>query len=387
MLKTLKNSLARGTKALCHRRVYFFMMLVFPLMSIWFFADLMTEGLPLPVPVEVVDLDQSSMSRQTIRTLNANQFVTISQDAQSYRDAMDKMNRGEIFGFFFIPRDFQQHAIAGDKPTLMFYTNMAYFVPGTMSFKGFKQTAVTATGGLVTMTLTSVGVDESTVGSMLQPVVVQSHPIGNPCLNYGIYLNNSFVPGMLALFIMLTTAFSVCDEIKRGTSVAWLRNSGNSMITALMGKLLPQTVIWSVVGIFTQVLFYKYLQYPCNAPLGYMIVAMLLLIVSSQAFAVICCEIMPNLRMSLILCALTGILSFSILGFSFPVEQMYGGIAIFSWIMPLRYYFLIYIDQALNGYPLYYSRLYYAAMCIFPVVALIGLPRLKKRCLKPIYVP
>lgn len=387
MLKIFINSLARGTKALCHRRVFFFMMLVFPLMSIWFFSDLMSEGLPLPVPVEVVDLDQSSMSRQTIRTLNSNQFVTIEQDAQSYQEALMKMKRGEIFGFFYIPRDFQKHAIAGDNPTLMFYTNMVYFVPGTMSFKGFKQTAVTTTGGLVTVTLVSAGVDKATVGAMLQPVVVQSHPIGNPWLNYSIYLNNSFVPGMLALFIMLTTAFSVCDEIKRGTSVMWLKNSGNSMITALTGKLLPQTVIWSVIGIFTQVLFYRYLHYPCNAPLSHMIWAMILLIVSSQAFAVICCEILPNLRMSLILCALTGILSFSILGFSFPVEQMYGGIAIFSWIMPLRYYFLIYIDQALNGYALYYSRIYYATLCIFPILALIGLPRLKKRCLKPIYVP
>lgn len=387
MFKTIKNSLTRGFKALGQRRVYFFMMLVFPLMSIWFFTDLMSEGLPLPVPVGVVDLDQSSMSRQTIRTLNANQFVTINKDAQSYSEAMQQLKRGEIFGFFYIPRDFQQHAIAGDDPTLMYYTNATYFVPATMSFKGFKQTAVVATGGLVTMTLVSVGVDDSTIGTMLQPVVIQDHPIGNPWLNYGIYLNNSFVPGMLALFIMLTTAFSVCDEIKRGTSPVWLKNSGDSMIMALVGKLLPQTLIWTVLGVFTQVLFYRYLQYPCNAPIGHMIMAMILLIISSQAFAVICCELIPSLRMSLTLCALTGILSFSILGFSFPVEQMYGGIAIFSWIMPLRYYFLIYIDQALNGYPLYYTRLSYAAMCIFPIVALIGLPRLKKCCLKPIYVP
>ena len=40
---------------------------------------------------------------------------------------------------------------------------------------------------------------------------------------------------------------------------------------------------------------------------------------------------------------------------------MYGGIAIFSYIVPIRYYFLIYIDQALNGIPIYYSRFYYVA--------------------------
>ncbi len=387
MLRIFKNSLARGIRTLCHRRVYLFVMVIFPLLSIWFFTDLMTEGLPLPVPVEVVDMDQSSMSRQTIRTLNANQFVEIRQEAASYHDALEKLQRGEVFGFFYIPRDYQQKAIAGEEPTLTYYTNMSYFVPATMSFKGFKQTAVVATGGLVTITLVSAGVQDATVSTMLQPVVVQSHPIGNPWLNYAIYLNNSFVPGMLALFIMLTTAFSVCDEIKGGTSITWLKNSGGSIITALAGKLLPQTAIWTVMGVFLEVLFYKYLHYPCNNHIGHIILAMFLLIIASQAFAVICCEMVPSMRMSLTICALTGILSFSILGFSFPVEQMYGGVAIFSWIMPLRYYFLIYIDQALNGYPFYYSRIYYAVLCLFPIIAVIGLPRLKKRCLNPVYVP
>ena len=66
---------------------------------------------------------------------------------------------------------------------------------------------------------------------------------------------------------------------------------------------------------------------------------------------------------------------------------MYPAVGIFSYILPVRYYFLIYIDQALNGLPLFYSRHYYIALLIFPLVALIGLRRLKKHCLHPVYVP
>lgn len=66
---------------------------------------------------------------------------------------------------------------------------------------------------------------------------------------------------------------------------------------------------------------------------------------------------------------------------------MYGSVGVFSYIVPLRYYFLIYVDQALNGIPIFYSRWYYVALLIFPLVSLLGLPRLRRKCLNPVYVP
>ena len=66
---------------------------------------------------------------------------------------------------------------------------------------------------------------------------------------------------------------------------------------------------------------------------------------------------------------------------------MYGALAVFSWLAPIRYWFLIYINEALNGVGLYYSRYYYAALILFPLVASVLLKRLKNACLKPVYVP
>ncbi|MDE6402853.1 MAG: ABC transporter permease, partial [Muribaculaceae bacterium] len=99
------------------------------------------------------------------------------------------------------------------------------------------------------------------------------------------------------------------------------------------------------------------------------------------------CAVVPNLRLSLSLCSLTGILAFSIAGFSFPVDNMYGAIGIFSYILPVRWYFLIYIDQALNGIDIFYSRQYYMALILFFLAAAALAPRLKKRLLNPVYVP
>ena len=106
-------------------------------------------------------------------------------------------------------------------------------------------------------------------------------------------------------------------------------------------------------------------DFPLNSNPINMIVAMLLLVASSQAFALLISCTIPNLRFALSILSLLGILSFSIGGFSFPVEDMYPAVGIFSYLIPIRYYFLIYVNVALNGYEIYYCRWDYIVMILF----------------------
>ena len=383
----LLRLIKRGLRRLTSRKIYIFMMLIVPLGCSFFLLNLMNEGLPLKVPVGMVDLDHSSLSRKVGRSLSASELIDISSDLEDFHSAMEKVRSGEIYGFFLIPRDFQKKAIGGSTPTLSFYSNMAIFVPGSLSYKGFKTIAVTTSGGIVKTTLVGAGADETTAGSLIQPMVIRTHPLNNPWTNYAIYLCQSFIPCLLALIVLLVTVFSICQEHKTGSSVEWLREAGGNMAMALLGKLLPQTLIFTAVGVALQSVMFGYLHFPLNNHPLHMILAMFLLVAACQGFAVFITEMLPNLRIALSVMSLTGILCFSIAGFSFPVEKMYGGVAIFSYLVPIRYYFLIYIDQALNGIPIYYSRLYYIALLIFMLLPALSLRRLKKQCINPVYVP
>ena len=116
-------------------------------------------------------------------------------------------------------------------------------------------------------------------------------------------------------------------------------------------------------------------------------IAMLLLIIATQGLAVILLSFAPSLRVGFSAGAVIGILSFSLGGFSFPVSSMYAPLGMLSCLLPVRHYFLIYISQALNGYPLYYCRWHYVALIGFAVASLILLGRLKKALLNPQYEP
>jgi len=386
-MKTLINAISYGWRQLTSRRVYLVMMLVVPVFGAFFFINLMAEGLPLKVPAAIVDLDHSSLSRRVTRNLSASELIDLTAEPLDYASARDMVRTGSIFGFFLIPDNFEKDALSGRDATITYYCNMTYFVPGTLAFKGFKTQAVTTVGGLAVATLTAAGLSDDKAGELINPVNMDIRAPGNPWLNYNYYLSNSFVPALLALLVALVTAFSICVEIKDGTSPQWLRASGGSMIMALMGKLIPQFAVWSVTGMALLGAMYGLGGFPLNCPVWHIVLAMELLIMASQWFAVICCCIIPNLRLAVSTCSLSGILAFSIAAFSFPVDQMYPSIGIFSYILPIRYYFLIYIDQALNGIDLYYSRFYFIGLLAFPIVGLLGLHRLYKRCINPVYVP
>ena len=80
-------------------------------------------------------------------------------------------------------------------------------------------------------------------------------------------------------------------------------------------------------------------------------------------------------------------LSFSFCGFSLPEEAMYSWITPLGYLMPIKYYFLINIDQALNGIDLHYSAIYYVALIVYCLIPVTMLWKLKKNCMDPFYIP
>ncbi len=358
-----------------------------PLFMFLFITSMMQDGLPTRIPAALVDRDGTQLSRQITQTLGGMQMVDIVSTPQSYTEARHAMQRGEIYGFFMIPENFQSDLMAGRKPGISFYTNTTFFVPASLLFKTFKATAVYTKAGVAVEVVQSVGVDPETASPLLQPINIQSRGIGNPTLNYGIYLGNSFIPCTLQLMILLMTAFSLGQEVKYGTSRRLMKMAGGSPVKAIFGKLLPQTVIWWVIAIFMAAWLFKYEHYTMQGSWFWIILSELMFVVACQCMALFLFGLLPNLRLSLSASALLGILTFSLAAFSFPEQSMYPGIAPLSWITPVRYNFLIYSDIALNGLGVYYARIWFAAYIVFMFLPLFVIRRIGRELSNPIYVP
>ncbi len=386
-LNYIGQSFKRGCVQLVRRPMYFLLMVIMPILSCWFLMDLVKGGSVQRVPVGIVDMDNSILSRQVSRTLNGLQQVNIRHRYANYAEARDAVQRGEVMGFFLIPENLEEHALGGRQPVVSYYVNYAYYAPASMQYKGFKTMSLLANGAIVQTALRTVGLPNETIAATLQPYQTHVHALVNPYTNYNFYLNSTFVPCFFSLFILLVTAFSLGLELKSGLSRQWLRTSGNSMFLALVGKLVPQTVLFTAVGWFIQWMMYRCYDFPLNCNPSNMLVAMFLLVVANQSVAVLLYCFVPNFRYGTMLCTLLGMLSFSFSGFSLPEESMYSWVTAIGYVMPIKYYFLIMVDQALNGIDLYYSRFYYAVLVGFTILPMFLAWHLKKECLNPVYVP
>lgn len=380
-------SIRDGVAQLTSRPIYLLMMVVVPMLFCVGFINLLDSGLPKRTPVAVVDLDGTPESRHLAMNINSQMLTAVDYSVDSYEAAMDLVRQGKVFGFFQIPRNFAADAGASRPTAISFYCNMAYFVPGTMVYEAIMKSAVTAKGELVSNTASQVGITPVVINNLLQPVAPQTNGIGNPWTNYNIYLSNSFIPCLLQLIIMQITVFTLLISVKRGTSRRLLERARGSVVTAVAGRLIPQFVIFLIVGLGLFGIMYGFADFPMNGSFAGMILNLVLFIIASQSMGLFFACVLPNLRLALSAASLIGILSFSLAGFSYPVEDMNGALGIFAYVIPIRYYFLIYINTALNGYELYYVRYCYLALMLFTLPPVLLLPRLRRHWDNQVYIP
>ena len=391
---TLQESLVRiGSVArrelhrLTTQPIYLFCMVGAPLICFIFFLSLMGKGLPTDLPLAVVDEDNSATSRSLIRQLDAFEQSRVALLTASFEEARQAMQRGEVYAIIRVPARFSVEATTGKQPMLSFYTNGSYLIAASLLYRDLRTISVLAGGAVGLQTGLAKGYTEAQIMGQLQPIVIDTHPLGNPWLNYSVYLNNTILPGVLQLMVFLVTIFSLGTEIKYGTAKEWLAEGAQSMTVSLLGKLLPQTAIFTLVGFLLLALLYGFHSFPLLCGWGPMLAAIFLLVVASQSVGVLMFGAMPTLRLGLSAACLFGMISFSIVGFSFPVHAMHPTLQALARLFPLRHYFLIYVDQALNGRALSYTWSEYAWLLGFLVLPFLIGKNLKAALMDFEYIP
>lgn len=345
----------RELRIFAHRPLFLFTMLVAPIACLIFFTTLMSKGLPTKLPTGMVDEDDTHITHTVERILESMENTHITAHYHNFTEAREAVQRGEIYGFFYIPPKLTEDAIASRQPRISFYTNETYLVPGTLLMKDLRYLSELAGLALTRENLYGKGLTEKQAMGMIQPIVIETHPLGNPHLDYSVYLNNIIVPGILILLIMLCTTYTIGLEWKRERQLKLYVMSGCNPTVALTGKLLPQTILFSMMFIFYDVYFYKFLMFPCHSGLLPMMLLGILTVLASQAFGVFLFgAFIGNMRLSMCISSLWGILSFSLAGFTFPVTAMAPVLQKLAWLFPLRHYYLIYVNQALHGNPIGY---------------------------------
>lgn len=313
-----------------------------------FFLTFLKQGLPHDLPIGIVDLDNSSLSRNFSRQLDATQLGKVLK-YDSFAEAREDMQSGKITAVCVIPAGMYADVQASRRPTFTYYLNGLYFVGGALSYKNILTMINLADGAVQREVLRAKGVNENAIMGRIQPVNVDVHQIGNQYTNYGYYLTNIFLPGVLALTVVIILIYSLGAELKYGTSRHLLSTAGGSMYNALFGKLVVYTTLFSVIGLILILLMYDWMHFPINGSIWNMFLAIVLLVLASESVAIFIIGLLPIPRLALSIGALYSVLAFSMSGFTLPVETMPPYIQGLAEAFPLRHYFLFYSREVIFG--------------------------------------
>ncbi len=387
ILRQIYEIMLRELLILRQNHIYRFCMVLFPILVIFFFTSLMDDGQPLNLPVGIVDLDNTSTSRSLSRKLDGFQMSKVVARYPSVAEARRAIQRNEIYGFLYIPKGTTDKLLASRQPKISYYYTYTSIAAGSMLMKDLKTASTLGSAGLGQATMRAKGLTDAQIQTLLQPIKIDLHQIANPWTNYNAYLSTMMVPGIIMLFIFLISAYSIGTELKFATGKKWMEMADNNITVALLGKFLPQTIIWLAIVYGYEWYVFYHLGFPHFGSPWMLVLLGLMQVLSSQGFGIFAFGLMPSLRMSMSVCSLWAVLSISMAGSAFPIMGMDAPLQSLSWLFPLRHYWMMYQTCVLNGFPLVETWFHFAAMAAFLLLPWLVVNKIKNAMLTYVYIP
>ena len=377
----------RELRNLCKNPIYGFCMVAFPILVVVFFTSLLSVGMPDHLPIGLVDADNTSTTRALSHRLDAFQTTKVVERYPSVAEARHAIQRGEIYGFLYFPKGTTEELLSSRQPKISYFYSLAAKMPGSLAMKDLKVVSSLGSAAVGQATMRARGATDAQIQAMLQPIAIDLHMVANPWSNYNAYLSTVFVPGIIMLFIFLITAYSIGTELKFGRSKEWITMADGNMLVAMLGKFLPQLLIWLAIFFGYEYYIYGVLHFPHEGGAWPIIRLGLMGVFSSMGFGIFAFGLLPSLRMSMSICSLWAVLSLSMAGSAFPVMAMDGPLQSLSWLFPLRHYFMVYQITVFNGFPLFESWFHFAALAAFMMLPLLVIGKIKNAMLTYVYIP
>ena len=387
VIKRIYHIFIRELYIMWRNPIYGFCVLLFPIVVAIFFTTLMGEGEPVNMPVGVVDQDNTATSRAMIRRLDAFQTTHVVAHYPNMNEARNAIQRNEIYAFLLIPKGTTDGLLSSRQPKISFYYSSVTLVAGSLLYRDLKTIASLGSANVGMAKLAALGKTEKEIRTFLQPINIDLHMVGNPWANYNIYLSTVMAPGVLMIFMFLLVPYSIGSELKFHRSRQWMNMAGNNIHIAIAGKILPQSVIFICVLLCYEFYIFYGLGFPHPGGIIPIVLVGILTVLACQCFGIFVFGLMPSLRMSMSICSLWSVISFSACGATYPLFAMDSMIQSMAQLFPLRHYYMIYQMCIFNGYPLFYAWFNVLALVIFLFLPMFSISHIKTAMLKYVYIP
>ncbi len=317
-------------------------------LSIW---GVFSAGIARDLPIGVVDLEHSQLSRKMIYSLDASPTLSVDYHYTSTTEAKNAMIEGDIYAYAVIPPNFDQDILMHRQPQLSVFFNSQYILVAKLINSAVTQSQGYFDAQIETMANLAKG-NTTTLAAVGQavPISTQITALFNRNTNYAQFLVTAIVPAIWQIGIVVGTILILAAHFRLyGNGKHRFEFLGAHPLARLC-KILSQYVpVFMVQGALFLIWFYMILDWPMEGSYLVMLLA--------QLVTVIACIIMGTLFFFLSMdparaMSFAGAFtapSFAFMGITFPVSDMNALAHAWRSLLPITHYIEVQVDQANYG--------------------------------------
>ena len=382
MLKSLEplyTVVRREIEWMRRRWAYWFLTIVGPLLGFALVLGIFNQGVVRDLSVSVVDNDQSSVSRQIIRMIDATSIAEVIQECSNLKEAEDLILSGKTSAIIYLQKNLERDLYKSESPEVIIYINNANILKGGLLKSGILKAVSTFNGGVNVQLAMKNGTSTQQAIAEVVPINLDTHVLFNPYTNYFYFLATALMPVSLIVFTLLGSIYSLGSELKNATSFAALGKANNSIVVLVVGKLLPYTLLFFIQALIFNYLIFNVMGMPMTGSFSVLLVSELLLIIAYQALAVFIVGIFGNLRLGVSIGSAYSMMALTFSGLTFPEFGMPLIAKVFAQLFPLSYWLKIFIGQTLRNDPVSNALPQMLYLLVFVSMGAISLFWLKQK--------
>ncbi|EDL70752.1 ABC transporter permease [Vibrio campbellii] len=310
-----------------------------------------SAGIARDLPIGVVDLQHSQLSRKMIQSLDASSTLSVDYHYTSATEAKNAMIEGDIYAYAVIPPQFDQDILLHRQPQLSVFFNSQYILVAKLinsavaQSQGYFDAQLEAMGNLAkgnTTTLAAIG--------QAVPISTQITALFNRNTNYAQFLVTAIVPAIWQICVVVSTILILAAHFRiygnGNNSFAFLGDRPFTRLSKILGQYIP---LFMAQGALFLIWFYVLLDWPMEGSYVVMLLA--------QFVTTIACIIMGALFFFLSMdparaMSFAGAFtapSFAFMGITFPVSDMNALAHAWRGLLPITHYIEVQVDQASYG--------------------------------------
>ncbi len=157
------------------------------------------------VPIAMVDLDHTSLSRQLSRMIDATEQVSVAIKPSSLKEAQNLFYKGDVVGVFLIPNGFEKNIYSGKQGGVTVYSDAGHFLLYKQVLAGGLYGSQVLGARIEIKNMLQKGKTLQQAMDTREPLNINVYSLYNPNGGYASFV----VPGILIIVIQQTLLIGI----------------------------------------------------------------------------------------------------------------------------------------------------------------------------------